>query len=239
MEPQMRPLFEAVLERVAVGEGTVLLDAGCGAGLASQIAAERGGKITGLDATPELLEIARVRVPNGEFLRGDLQSLPFADNTFDAVVGFNSFQYAADPRAALAEAQRTARPGSPVAIATWAEPERCEAAVYLAALGPLMPPAPPGAPGPFALSAPGALEALAESAGLTPDGADEVRCTWSYPDLDSALRGLMSSGPVVKAIETSGEDAVRAAVTTSIEPFRQPSGGYDIGSAFRYLITTA
>jgi ubiquinone/menaquinone biosynthesis C-methylase UbiE len=120
MEPQMRPLFEAVLERVAVGEGTVLLDAGCGAGLASQIAAERGGKITGLDATPELLEIARVRVPNGEFLRGDLQSLPFADNTFDAVVGFNSFQYAADPRAALAEAQRTARPGSPVAIATGA-----------------------------------------------------------------------------------------------------------------------
>ncbi|MDQ6805015.1 MAG: hypothetical protein M3065_08585 [Actinomycetota bacterium] len=64
-------------------------------------------------------------------------------------------------------------------------------------------------------------------------------CTWAYPDLDSALRGLISSGPAVQAIETSGEEAVRAAVATAVEPFGQPSGGYAIGSAFRDLIATA
>ena len=37
----------------------------------------------------------------------------------------------------------------------------------------------------------------------------------------------------------AGEAATRDAVTVAIEPFRQPSGGYVIGSAFRYLITTA
>jgi SAM-dependent methyltransferase len=239
MEGQMRPVYEAVLEQVDAGQGTELLDAGCGAGLAAQIAAGRGAVVCGFDATPELLQIARRRVPNGEFAEGDLQSLPYSDDTFDAVVGFNSFQYAADPRGALAEARRVARPGAPVAIVTWAVPERCEAAVYLAALGPLMPPATPGAPGPFALSAPGALEELAGAAGLTPGAADEVPCRWVYEDLDTCLRALLSSGPAVKAIQTSGEAAARDAVTTAIAPFRDASGGYSIGAAFRYLITTA
>ena len=114
-----------------------------------------------------------------------------------------------------------------------------EAAVYLAALGPLMPPPPPGAPGPFALSAPGALEGLATEAGLTPGDAAEVSCPWTFPDLESALTALLSSGPAIKAIRSAGEAAARDAVTAAIEPFRQPSGGYVIGSAFRYLITTA
>jgi SAM-dependent methyltransferase len=239
MEGQMRPLYETVLEKIGAGQGTELLDAGCGAGLAAQIAAGRGTVVSGLDATPQLLEIARERVPNGEFTEGDLESLPYADDTFDAVVGFNSFQYAASPMVALEQARRVARPGAPVVIATWAAPERCEAAVYLAALGPLMPPAPPDAPGPFALSAPGALEALAGAAGLTPGDADEVPCQWTYPDLDMALRALLSSGPAVKAIQASGDDAVRNAVETAVAPFRDASGGYSIGSAFRYLITTA
>jgi SAM-dependent methyltransferase len=239
MEGHMRPLYETVLEKIGAGQGTELLDAGCGAGLAAQIAASRGTVVSGLDATPQLLEIARERVPNGEFTEGDLESLPYTDDTFDAVVGFNSFQYAANPQVALEEARRVARADAPVAIATWAVPERCEAAVYLAALGPLMPPAPPDAPGPFALSTPGALEALAGAAGLTPGDADEVRCRWTFPDLETAFRALLASGPAVKAVQTSGEDAVRDAVETAIAPFRDASGRYSIGSAFRYLITTA
>src|SRR5437588_12801352 len=96
-----------------------------------------------------------------EFVTGDLESRPYHDATCDGVVGFNSFQYAASPRAALEQARRVARPGAPVVIATWAVPERCAASVYLAALGPLMPPPPPGAPGPLALSAPGDLAGVA------------------------------------------------------------------------------
>ena len=239
MEGQMQPLYDAVLERIGVGQGTELLDAGCGSGLAAQLAARRGAIVTGLDATPELLAIARRRVPNGEFLEGDLESLPFGDAAFDAVVGFNSFQYAATPQTALAEAKRVARRGAPVVIATWAVPERCEAAVYLAALGPLMPPAPAGAPGPFALSAPGALEELATEAGLTPGDADEVAFSWVYSDDESALRGLLASGPAVKAIQTSGEQAVGDAALASIAQFADDAGGYSIGAAFRYLVTTA
>ena len=69
MEAQMRPLYETVLERVGVGQGTELLDAGCGAGLAAQLAAQRGAVVSGLDATSALLAIAAERVPSGEFTR--------------------------------------------------------------------------------------------------------------------------------------------------------------------------
>ncbi len=239
MEAQMRPLYETVFERLAIGHGTELLDAGCGAGLAAQLAAQRGAVVSGFDATPALLAIAAERVPNGEFTAGDLESLPYGDDAFDAVVGFNSFQYAMSPRVALEQARRVARAGAPVVIATWAVAERCEAAAYLAALGPLMPPPPPGAPGPFALSAPGALEGLATEAGLTPVDAAEVSCPWRFPDLESALTAMLAAGPAIKAIRFTGEAATRDAVGAAIEPFRQPSGGYVIGSTFRYLVTKA
>ena len=51
-EHQVTNLYEAVLDALAVGQATKLLDAGCGAGLTAQLAARRGASITGLDATP-------------------------------------------------------------------------------------------------------------------------------------------------------------------------------------------
>lgn len=56
------------------------------------------------------------------------------------------------------------------------------------AMGSLLPPPPPGAPGPFALSADGALEALAIKAGLTPSVVKEVECPWDYPNEEIAFR---------------------------------------------------
>ena len=55
----MRPLYETLFGRVGIGHGAELLDAGCGAGLAAQLAAERGAVVSGFDATPALLAIAR------------------------------------------------------------------------------------------------------------------------------------------------------------------------------------
>ena len=110
-EGQCQPVYEAVLERLSVGPGTALLDAGCGAGMASQMAASRGARVTGVDASEALLAIARQRVPDGTFGCSDLETLPFADASFDAVTGFNSFQYAGNPGKALAEARRVTKPG--------------------------------------------------------------------------------------------------------------------------------
>jgi SAM-dependent methyltransferase len=234
-----RPLFESVLRKTGIGKGTRLLDVGCGAGLFCLLAAERGALVTGTDAAPPFVALAKERVPQGEFRVGEMEVLPDEDKTYDVVTGFNSFQFAADPINALREARRVAKPAGPVVIATWGKPELSEAATYLTALRPLLPPPPPGAPGPFALAADGALEALVERAGLTPKGVEEVECPLEYPDLKTALRGLLSAGPAIKAIQTSGETRVREAVTTAIAPFKLSKGGYRLENTFRFLISIA
>ncbi len=80
-EVQNRPAFVAAFERMGLQPGATYLDVGCGSGLAVQIAAARGATVAGLDASPNLIAIARERTPTGEFHIGDLESLPFADHT--------------------------------------------------------------------------------------------------------------------------------------------------------------
>lgn len=238
-EPVQAGLYPPVLDAAGVREGIALLDAGCGTGGAAAIAHERDAKVSGIDAAEPSIEIARARVPGADFRVGELEALPYEDDFFDVVTGFNSFQYAADPVNALREARRVARPGGTVVILTWGRPEHCEIAGLLKALGALMPPPPPGAPGPFALSAPGALEDLAERAGLTPERAAEFSTRWEYPDLETALRAHLSSGPAARAIGVAGEERVAATLREALAPFRTVAGGYALENAWRYLLAAA
>jgi len=237
-EPISRPLYEAAMARARVGAGTPYLDVGCGAGLAASVAAQRGAKVSGLDASEALLAIGRAATPGGDFRLGELEALPFAAETFEVITGFNSFQFAVRPIAALEEARRVARPGARIVIATWGRPEDTQAAAVLAALRPLLPAPPPGAPGPFALSDETALRKLAQDAGLSPVEVADVDCPFVYPDLPTALRGLSASGVAVKAAALAGEDAVTRANTEMLIPFKTASGGYRIENKFRYLLAT-
>jgi SAM-dependent methyltransferase len=234
MEPRMRPLYEAGLAGLAIEPGTNVLDVGCGSGLFLSLAAATGARVAGLDAAEGMLAVARRRLPDARLEHGDVEDLPFADASFDAVSGFNSFQYAASPSDALAEARRVLRPGGRLLAATWAPPEMCDLAPYLAALGALLPPPPPGAPGPFALSGDGALAALLASSGFAPQETRDVICHFDYRDADETLRALLSSGPGVRATRHSGLEPVQRAVLQSIAPFRQADGSYRIPNAFRF-----
>jgi SAM-dependent methyltransferase len=234
-ESQVAALYDDIVERLGVRPGTELLDAGCGAGAFAARAAAAGAHVTGLDAAEGLIEYARARVPGATFVVGELEELPFADGAFDLVTGLNSFQYAADPAHALREAGRVAAGGRVVA-AVWGREEECEAAGSIRALGRLLPAPPPGAPGPFALSAPGALEELAARAGLEVTDRIDVTTVWEYADEATALRGLLASGPAARAIEHAGEDAVRTATKDAIAPFRTRDGGYRLENAFVYVV---
>lgn len=233
------PMFEAVLDRSGIGAGSDILDAGCGSGIAAAMALERGCRVQGIDASEEMLAIARDRAPGARFLRGDLQSLPWPDESFDLVAGFNAFQFAASPVAALAEARRVARRGGRVAIVTWAPPETMPAARVIGALRPLMPPPPPGAPGPFALSSSDALTEFATSVGLAPIEVFDRPCPFRYPDESTALRGLCSTGVAERGRDIAGEEAVIAAYAEAIAPFRLADGSYRIDATFRCLLAAA
>jgi SAM-dependent methyltransferase len=231
-----KPIYEAVFARTNIGQQTRYLDAGCGAGMAAEMAVGLGAKVSGIDAAEALLEIARTRAPLGDFRQGDLEQLPFADGTFDVVTGFNSFQFAGNPGTALAEACRVTKTGGSVVIVTWGDPKDMDAAAIIGALRPLMPPPPPSAPGPFALSNEGALRQFAVSAGLTPVEVFDVDSPFIYPDKTAALRGLNSSGVAVRAMENTSEQAVTEAHAKAIEPFRQSDGSYRVGASFRCLL---
>lgn len=75
-EPPSKPLWEAMLDGALVGEGSRILDVGCGAGGASELAATRGAKVSGLDAAQGLIDFAGQRLPECDFRVGDMESLP-------------------------------------------------------------------------------------------------------------------------------------------------------------------
>ncbi len=239
LEPTGRPIYEAAFDAMGVTTGTRLLDVGCGAGLALQLAHKRGAAVAGLDASAQLLAVARSRLAEADLRQGDVEELPYPDDSFDAVTAFNSVQYATNPVQALREIKRVASPGAPVAVATWGDPERCEARVLIAAMGVLLPPPPPGGGGPFALAAPGALEAFVESARLNAEQALEVPTPFEWPDVATAVRANLSPGPARAAIEHVGCDRVRDAIATALEPFVRPDGSVHLDNIFRVVIARA
>ncbi len=185
------------------------------------------------DATEASLKVARERTPGGDFRVGEMEELPWPDNTFDVVTGFNAFQYAADVVNALQEDRQVARPGGRVVMAVLGRPEDCEIAVLVAALSAFLP---PGVPGPFALSAPGRVEGLLEQAGLAPLTSGEVNCPFEFPDLERAVRGNTAAGPAAAAIRQAGVDAVQRAIADALAPFRTSTGGYRLHNRLRYVL---
>ena len=67
----------------------------------------------------------------------------------------------------------------------------------------------------------------------------EMACDWDYPDLATALRGILSFAPGVRAIRAAGAEPVRAAVGTALAPYRTASGGYHLPHQMRYVLARA
>jgi SAM-dependent methyltransferase len=168
-----------------------------------------------------------------------MEELPWPDDTFDVVTGFNSFQFAADPVNALREAKRVTAPGGRVAMVVWGRDEDCDTMVTVAAVVKLLPLSPPGAAAPAPLSSQGRVEALFDQAGLKLLTSDEVDCLFEFPDLETAVRGMMSAGVMVAAAQRAGVEMVQRAVADSLAPFQTSAGAYRQRNRFRYVIASA
>lgn len=226
--PWLGPAYELVLDRLGVGSGTDLLDVGCGSGRFCVLAGKRGATVAGIDATPELLAIAREHNPAADLRLGDLQFLPWDGASFDVVTGFNAFFYAADIVAAFREAGRVLRPGGHVALTAFGRPERCESAPVLEYLAPLLPA--------HAVEDEAPIEALLGEAGLTTVEAGYLEIAEEYPDLETLQRAWLSIGPVRLAVRNGGEEAVREALATAFAPLRTSNGGYRVEDEYRYAL---
>lgn len=235
-EAHNRPLFSAVLDAARVGRGTRVLDVGCGAGLTLVLAAGRGATVSGLDVSPGLLGVARERLPAADLRDGDMESLPYPDAAFDAVVGVNAFQFAGNPRLALREAARVIRSGGRVVASLFAAPERSQGIAAHEAMSSLIPPDQAGDHAPYALSAPGNLESALAAAGLRVTADGEVACCWRYACLEDAVRALLCSAGGARAAEAAGQDAVREVLGPVLGRFQSPpSGVVTLENTFRWV----
>lgn len=238
-EDQQTPTYEEAIRRVGVEAGQRVLDIGCGTGVFLRLAADRGAHVFGLDASEALIEIARTRVPEADLRVGDMQFLPYEDDTFDLVTGFNAFFFAADMRAALREAGRVAKPGAPVVIQVWGRPERCDLEAMKVVVRPFLPPPSPGAAPAPELWKTGALEEIATEAGLTPENAFDSSWAFEYQDEEALARGMLAPAGIATLVGPAREEAVREAIVAALAPYRTREGGYRLANEYHYLVARA
>lgn len=103
-----QPAVRAILDRLPVGTA---LDAACGTGRHSAHLADLGHQVVGVDASPEMLAVARTKVPAADFREGTLERLPLPDDHVDLVVCALALTHVTDLGSALAELARVLRPG--------------------------------------------------------------------------------------------------------------------------------
>jgi SAM-dependent methyltransferase len=238
-EPTWKGVYEEVFTQAEVTPGTKLLDIGCGAGGALVVASGLGAEVSGLDASQSLVAVARERLPSARIEVGEMEELPFEDDAFDVVTGFNSFQFAGDIVRALGEARRVCRPGGHVAVLIWGRREDCElVSAVLPGLIALLPPVAPSAPAPFDFGSPGVMEGLMQTAGLDVFGRGELDASFEYPDAATAIRAISSAGPSTRATRHAGEQAVTDALAAALLRFSRRNGSIALRNRFRWVMAT-
>jgi ubiquinone/menaquinone biosynthesis C-methylase UbiE len=229
-------VYEHVLAGAGIGPGTAVLDCGCGAGRFVSLAAERGADVAGIDAAKDLVEIAASRSPRADLRVGDIESLPWPDDSFDVVTGFSTFQFADDHIRALAEARRVSRGGVWVVV-----PTRLTESGIPQVFAPLMALFSPEVlpilrrSGMFALSAPGRLEEALASVGMSIGHDDTVESTVAFSAAVTAVDAFLSAGATALAVEHSGQPAVERAIYQALDPFSDDRGRVTLPGWYRVV----
>jgi SAM-dependent methyltransferase len=114
---------EMLCEAVDLRAGQKVLDVATGSGNTAIAAARRGCEVTGIDYVPALLDRGRVRAAAErlrlELIEADAEELPFADESFDAVLSTFGVMFAPNQERAAAEMLRVCRPGGKIGMANF------------------------------------------------------------------------------------------------------------------------
>jgi SAM-dependent methyltransferase len=156
------PVVREVVRRAGAGPGQRLLDLGTGTGsvaLALAALVGPGGRVVGIDISPEMLARARERTAaagadNVTFRDGRAEAIPADAGAFDAVVASLSLMYVIDRAAAAGEIARVLRRGGRLVAAVWAAAERCDIVLFQQTAGAFAPAPPVPGVGPGALADP-------------------------------------------------------------------------------------
>jgi SAM-dependent methyltransferase len=228
-----------LLDAAQVGAGERVLDVGCGTGQTTIDAASAAtqGSALGVDLSSRMLEVARARagaagIANVAFEQADAQVHPFGAGTFDLVVSRTGAMFFGDPPAAFANLATSLRPGGRLVLVTWQDLVGNEWIRELSgalATGRDLPAPPPGAPGPFSLSAPDHVRSLLTTAGfgeVTLDGFEADM--WFGEDADDAARFVLGLlGWMLEGLDERGRAA-------AVEALHATTAAHDRGDGVWY-----
>ena len=244
--PLTRQSVEPLLDAAGVEASSRVLDVATGPGVVAAGAVTRNADVTGLDFAAEAIEIARRNVPSASFQVGDAQAMPFADQTFDAVICAYGIMHMPNPDLALAEMRRVLKPDGQLALAVWEAPAETNGFGLLfqaiKSHGSVDVDLPHG-PDFFQF---GSVEKLIDAMttrGFAKARAETLPQNWSFANSDgyiaSIVDGTVRSRGLLNAQTRADREAIEAALRKGLQKFQQDAGDYRIpmpaliGSAIR------
>jgi SAM-dependent methyltransferase len=203
---------EQLCDSADLHAGWRVLDVATGSGNAAIAAARLGCTAVGIDYVPALLERGRQRAAAEglpvELLEGDAESLPFPDDSFDAVTSVFGSMFAPDHAQAAAELLRVCRPGGTIALASWT-PEGFIGELFRTVAAHVPPPA--GVPAPMLWGTEGHLRELLGQ-GIASLEVTERTFTFRFPSAEHFVTFFRTwYGPTLKAfaaLEGTARDAL-------------------------------
>lgn len=220
-DEQMACLNHRLVADARLRSGMRVLDLGSGTGYPALLGAQTvgpGGSVTGIDLAEQMLEVARrkaasLKLANVTFRTGDVTTLPFDANSFDAVTSRFCLMFLPDIPKAAAEIARVLKPGDWVAAAVWSAPDKNPSiGLSMEAIKKVveLPPPDPTAPGIFRLAKTGDLGGLLQQAGLTDVAEQEFLAEWSYGSAEEYYTSLTDiAAPIQNLMATLTPDQVQ------------------------------
>lgn len=223
-------LIDPLLDAAHVSAGSRVLDIGTGPGEVAAKSAARGAIVVGLDFAEAMVTLASRTHPGLTFVVADAQAPPFADRSFDAIVGNFTFHHLSDQRRALGSWRRLLRPGGWLALTVWDAPAANRLMGLfvdaVAAAGATPPPELPVGP-PMTTTDDAYHEAL-RLAGFDSTSVGTIRFTLQLATTDALWNRMLASsvrtGAMVAEQPLNVRERIRAEFDRLAEGYMTPGG---------------
>ena len=235
-DEQMAFLNHRLVADARLRSGRRVLDLGSGTGYPALLGAQTvgsSGSMIGLDLAEQMLAVARrkataLNLANVTFRTGDVTTLPFEANSFDAVTSRFCLMFLPEIPKAAAEIARVLKPGGWVAAAIWSSPDKNPSfGLSMEAIKKVveLPQPDPTAPGIFRLAQPGDLAGMLQQAGLVDVADQEFLAEWSYASAEEYYTSLMEiAAPVqnlMATLTTSQVQEVKRLITQAATQYQR------------------
>jgi ubiquinone/menaquinone biosynthesis C-methylase UbiE len=216
-----REAIPLLLEAAHIRHGSHVLEIGSGPGHVAHALIEAGVRVTGVDFSAQMVAVAQRHYPGITFQEANAEQLPFAANTFDAVVSNFVVHHLARPTVVFQEVCRVLKPGGRFAFVVFGAPEAqssigafftaVQAHYNLEALpnGPL-----------FGVTDRHVYEPMIMAGGLTDFQLDTHEIVWRSATLEPILRGFWDWGNMA-ALPQEVQDKIAATTRENAQPYMQ------------------